>query len=107
VLRNGDSCNIRLSSDSHHIERIKWRPHGFSLDYLHRRRPAGLSFSFRSIDIGRDFTRRYLLDGSAAWGSKASIEVRNVLEDMLVIGEDRFSIDYKNLVHPAPETPLG
>ena len=32
VLQNGDSCNIRLSSDSHHIEKIKWRAHGFSLD---------------------------------------------------------------------------
>lgn len=107
VLKNGDSCNIRLSSDSHHIERIKWRAHGFSLDYLRRRRPEGLSFSFRSIDIDRDFTRRYLLRELAAWGIDASIEERNVLEDMLVIGEEHFSIDYKNLVHPAPETPLG
>ena len=51
VLQNGDSCNIRLSSDSHHIDKIKWRAHGLSLDYLRRSRPEGLSFSFRSIDI--------------------------------------------------------
>ncbi|MFM4712087.1 radical SAM protein [Aeromonas veronii] len=107
VLQNGDSCNIRLSSDSHHIEKIKWRAHGFSLDYLRHSRPAGLSFSFRSIDIDRDFTRRYLLDELAAWGIEAGIEAHSVLEDTLVIGKERFSIDYKNLVHPAPGTPSG
>ncbi len=107
VLQNGDSCNIRLSSDSHHIEKIKWRAHGFSLDYLHRRHPEGLSFSFRSIDVDRDFTRSYLLDELAAWGIGASIEASNVLEDTLVVGNDRFSIDYKNLVHPEPGTPTG
>ncbi|MCY9824126.1 radical SAM protein [Aeromonas media] len=107
LLQTGDSCNVRLSSDSHHIEKIKWRAHGFSLDYLRRRRPAGLSFSFRSIDIDRDFTRSYLLDELAAWGIEADIEANSVLEDTLVVGEDRFSIDYKNLVHPAPGTPSG
>ena len=48
ALANGDTCNIRLSTDSHHIEQIKWRPHGFSLHYLQREQPSGLSFSFRS-----------------------------------------------------------
>lgn len=107
VLKNGDKCNIRLSSDSHHVERIKWRAHGFSLDYLRRYHPAGLGFSFRSIDIDRDFTRRYLLDELAAWGIEARIETRNLLEDLLVTDKDQFSIDYKNLVHPASGTPSG
>lgn len=107
VLKNGDSCNIRLSSDSHHIEKIKWRPHGVSIDYLRRYRPAGLTFSFRSIDTDRDFTRNYLINELAAWGIEAEFEACNVLEDKLIVGAEHFSIDYKNLVHPAPEAPLG
>lgn len=107
VSSNGDTCNIRLSSDSHHIEKVKWRAHGFSLDYLKRRQPYGLSFSFRSIDTDRDFTREYLIGELARWGIEASIEPRSVLEDVLIIGNERMSIDYKNLVHPAPGTAPG
>jgi len=68
VVSRGDTCNIRLSSDSHHIDKVKWRAHGFSLDYLRRNRPAGLSFSFRSIDTDREFTRDYLREELARWG---------------------------------------
>lgn len=107
VSSKGDTCNIRLSSDSHHIEKVKWRAHGFSLDYLQRRRPSGLSFSFRSIDTDREFTRGYLMGELASWGIEASIESRSVLEDVLVVGDGRYGIDYKNLVHPAPETAPG
>ncbi len=107
VSGNGDSCNIRLSADSHHIEKVKWRAHGFSLDYLLRRRPSGLSFSFRSIDTDRDFTRRYLLGELASWGINARVEPQSILEDVLVVGNELYSIDYKNLVHPAPDTPPG
>lgn len=107
VLFNGDTCNIRLSADSHHIEKVKWRSHGFSLDFLRRRRPSGLSFSFRSIDTDRDFTRVYLKSELANWGLEAVIEPRSVLEDELVVGGECFSIDYKNLVHPAPGTTPG
>lgn len=107
VSSNGDTCNIRLSADSHHIEKVKWRAHGFSLDYLQRRRPAGLSFSFRSIDTDREFTRRYLIGELASWGVEASIEPCSVLEDVLVVGDERYGIDYKNLVHPAPDTVPG
>lgn len=107
VLANGDTCNIRLSADSHHIEKVKWRAHGFSLDFLRRRRPSGLSFSFRSIDTDRDFTREYLKSELANWGLDAVIEPRSVLEDVLVVGDEYFSIDYKNLVHPAPGTAPG
>lgn len=104
---NGDTCNIRLSSDSHHIEKVKWRAHGFSLDYVQRKKPSSLSFSFRSIDIDRAFTREYLVSELASWGINASIKPVSVLEDKLLIGADTFNIDYKNLVHPARDTPEG
>lgn len=107
VLANGDTCNIRLSVDSHHIEKVKWRAHGFTLDLLRRRRLQGLSFSFRSIDIDRDFTREYLKSELACWGLETAIESLSVLEDLMMVNGDCFSIDYKNLVHPAPETAPG
>ncbi|MEN5090840.1 radical SAM protein [Pseudomonas protegens] len=107
VVGNGDTCNIRLSADSHHIEKVKWRAHGLSLDYLRKQRPAGLGFSFRSIDTDRQFTRDYLLSELAQWGIHGSIEARNALEDVLVTADGRFGIDYKNLVHPAADTAPG
>lgn len=107
VSGNGDSCNIRLSADSHHIEKVKWRAHGFSLDYLHRKQPPGLSFSFRSIDTDRSFTRQYLISELAHWGIEATIESNSVLEDSLSTENNSFSIDYKNLVHPDPSTLSG
>ncbi|WP_043531998.1 radical SAM protein [Litchfieldella xinjiangensis] len=107
VLDNNDICNIRLSADSHHIEQVKWRAHGFSLNYLKEFRPAGLSFSFRSIDTDREFTRNYLVSELARWGILAVIEPRSTLEDILIIGEESYGVDYKNLVHPAPSTPRG
>lgn len=105
VLNHGDTCNIRLSTDSHHIERVKWRAHGFSLNYLRSQCPSGLSFSFRSIDTDRNFAREYLVSELARWDIHATIEPLNVLEDALVTDSDSFSIDYKNLVHPAGNTP--
>lgn len=107
VARNGDTCNIRLSSDSHHIEKVKWRAHGFSLDYVQRKKPSSLSFSYRSIDTDRAFTREYLVNELASWGINASINPVSVLEDRLLVGSDTFNIDYKNLVHPAGDTPEG
>jgi hypothetical protein len=107
VSANGDTCNIRLSSDSHHIEKVKWRAHGFSLDYVQRKKPSSISFSFRSIDTDRAFTREYLVKELASWGINASIKPVSVLEDQLLIGSDTFNIDYKNLVHPARDTPEG
>ncbi len=107
VTANGDTCNIRLSADSHHIERVKWRAHGFSLDYLQRRQPSGLSFSFRSIDTDRNFTREYLTQELKHWGIEAHITELGPLEDVLVVREQCFGIDYKNLVHPAAGTPEG
>ncbi|ARB26705.1 radical SAM protein [Pseudomonas tolaasii] len=107
VLSNGDTCNIRLSADSHHIEKVKWRAHGLSLDYLRTRRPGGLSFSFRSIDTDRAFTRDFLVAELASWGMHATIEPCNALEDVLMVEGESFGIDYKNLVHPALGTPEG
>lgn len=107
VSGNGDTCNVRLSADGHHIEKVKWRAHGFSLDYLLRCRPSGLSFSFRSIDTDREFTRGYLIGELASWGIDARVESRSILEDVLVVGDEYYSIDYKNLVHPAPDAPPG
>ncbi|MGV8863215.1 MAG: radical SAM protein [Pseudomonas sp.] len=107
VTANGDTCNIRLSADSHHIEKVKWRAHGFSLDYLQRCQPSGLSFSFRSIDTDRHFTREYLTKELQHWGIEANISELGPLEDVLVVGEQHFGIDYKNLVHPAVGTAEG
>ncbi len=107
LVSRGDTCNIRLSSDSHHLDKVKWRAHGFSVDYLRQHRPAGLSLSFRSIDTDREFTRNYLREELARWGIDASVVPGNALDDTLLIGAERFSIDYKNLVHPAADTPSG
>jgi hypothetical protein len=107
VTAKGDICNIRLSSDSHHIEKIRHRPHGFSIAYLRNRQPAGLTFSFRSIDTDRAFTRGYLVDELSRWDLDAKIETRGALEDAVIVGGQTFGVDYKNLVHPAPGTPPG
>lgn len=107
VTANGDTCNIRLSADSHHIEKVKWRAHGFSIDYLQRRQLSRLSFSFRSIDTDRYFTRQYLIQELQHWGIEAEIIELGPLEDVLMVVEQRFGIDYKNLVHPATGTSQG
>lgn len=107
VTTNGDTCNIRLSADSHHIEKVKWRAHGFSIDYLQRRQPLGLSFSFRSIDTDRSFTRQYLIQDLQHWGIEADIVEMGPLEDVLRVAGQRLGIDYKNLVHPATGTAQG
>ncbi|MCU8040406.1 radical SAM protein [Shewanella xiamenensis] len=107
VSRNKDTCNIRLSSDSHHVKKIKWKAHGFSIDYWQRKKPTGLSFSFRSVDNQRDFTRNYLIQDLDSWGIDANIQPVSVLEDLLIVGGFSFGIDYKNLVNPAPSTPSG
>ncbi|MCG2597593.1 hypothetical protein [Achromobacter insuavis] len=104
---NGDRCNIRLSSDSHHIEKVKHRSHGFSLEYLQRKRPHALTFSFRSVDTDRMFTRDFLIGELSRWGLAARIEQRGILEDALIAGDETFNVDYKNLVHPGPDAPSG
>lgn len=101
VLANSDTCNIRLSADSHHIEKVKWKAHGFSLDYLRKSRPLGLSFSFRSIDTDREFTREFLMAELALWDLEGTIDQRSILADDLLVDGERYGIDYKNLVHPS------
>ncbi len=107
VKANGDTCNIRLSSDSHHIEKIRHRPHGFSIAYLQNRKTEGLTFSFRSIDTDRAFTQGYLVEELSRWGLDAKIETRGALEDVLIVNDQAYGVDYKNLVHPALGTPPG
>ncbi len=41
------------------------------------------------------------------WSINARVEPCSILEDVLVVGDQLYSIDYKNLVHPAPNTPPG
>lgn len=107
MTSNGDTCNIRLSADHHHIDKILHRPHGFSIHYLFNKQPESLTFSFRSIDTDRDFTQSYLVNELNKWELPAKIEVGSVLEDVIVVNGQKFSIDYKNLVHPSPSTPAG
>lgn len=104
---NGDTCNIRLSADHHHIDKIQHRPHGFSIHYLFNKKPDSLTFSFRSIDIDRTFTQYYLVNELNEWGLSANIELGSVLEDVIFIEGKEFHIDYKNLVHPSSNTPAG
>lgn len=107
VTGNGDTCNIRLSSDHHHIEKIRHKPHGFSIDYLRNSKPTGLTFSFRSVDTDRSFTRSFLTHELDQWGISSEIKLRNTLEDALITEGMTFGIDYKNLVHPPVNTPSG
>lgn len=101
LIEHGDTCNIRLSSDSYHIEKIKHKPHGASIRYLLERQPEAISFSFRSVDTDKVFTRNYLVSELARYGLSARIEAINVLEDRLITtGGKVFNIDYKNLVNP-------
>lgn len=103
----GSSCNIRLSSDSYHIEKIKHRPHAPSVEYLLEAAPKNLTFSFRSIDIHKDFTRDYLTQELRSIGLDPQIEAISYLRDRIVLPEFALDIDYKNLVDPACDTPSG
>lgn len=105
VRANGDTCNIRLSSDSYHVERIRHRPHGASLRRSLATAQGALSFSFRSVDTDRTFTRDYLLREAAGCTSTPRIVEAGTLADQLVVGDRTFAIDYKNHVHPGVEVP--
>lgn len=107
VHGNRDECNIRLSCDSYHVEKIRHKPHGFSLDYWLKTPPQSLSLSFRSVDTDRDFIRAYLLDQLVQYGWHGRVEQHGELDDILWVGGQSFRIDYKNHVHPSPTTPPG
>ncbi|MEY8200145.1 MAG: radical SAM protein [Colwellia sp.] len=104
VKANGDICNIRLSSDYFHIEKIIHKPHGYSLDHWLKNRPSNLTLSFRSIDIDREFTRNYLSGELKKLSIESVIEQEGVLEDKMIINDHSFGIDYKNLVKPTQVT---
>lgn len=102
ILRaHGDRCNIRLSADSYHVEKLRHRPHGFSLAYALQHPDSALSFSFRSVDTDTGFTRNYLLQEASTCAGEARILQRGALQDVLVLGAREFGIDYKNHVHRA------
>lgn len=93
VETNGDQCNIRLSSDSHHIPKLKHLPHGKCIDDFKEGTYNNLTLSFRSIDPDREFTRRYLID-------QAKVRSIGALEDVVEVDGTEFRIDYKSLVKP-------
>ena len=100
VTRNGDTCNIRLSSDSHHIKQIKNLPHGKSIYDFSNNKFKNLDLSFRSIDPDKEFTREYLSNQALTFGYHAKIIINNELEDTIYINDKEYRIDYKNLVFP-------
>ncbi|GAB3447160.1 4Fe-4S cluster-binding domain-containing protein [Insolitispirillum peregrinum] len=107
VHGNRDTCNIRLSCDSYHVEKVRHKPHGFSLDFWLRTKPESLSLSFRSVDTDREFARAYLLEQVAQYGWQGHVTPHGELDDILWVGERSFRIDYKNHVHPSAATPPG
>jgi hypothetical protein len=107
LASSGSNCNIRLSSDSYHIEKIKHRPHAPSVAYLLETTPDNLTLSFRSIDIDREFTRSYLTQELSAIGLDTRIEPVSGLRDRMLLPGLSMDIDYKNLVDPADDTPTG
>jgi organic radical activating enzyme len=100
ILSNGDSCNIRLSSDSYHIDKIPNKPHGFSIQQFIKLNNEFMSLSFRSIDIDKEFTRAFLKEQSKKFGFDGEIVSSSKLEDTLLVEGFEFKIDYKNLVNP-------
>jgi hypothetical protein len=100
VSKNGDSCNIRLSTDSYHIPKIMHKPHSISIKYLLENHFKNITFSFRSIDIDKIFTRDYLQEELKSLGIDSKIIIKDELEDILIVDTKEFHIDYKNLVKP-------
>jgi hypothetical protein len=107
LARSGSTCNIRLSSDSYHIEKIKHRPHACSVAYLLESAPRNLTLSFRSIDIDREFTRHYLTQELRSIGLDPRIEAVSGLRDRIALTGLALDIDYKNLVDPPDDAPVG
>ena len=61
---------------------------------------TNMTFSFRSIDIDKEFTRNYLQNELKQLNIESKILKVDELEDVLVINNKNFQIDYKNLVKP-------
>ncbi len=100
ISKNGDTCNIRLSTDFYHIPKIDYKPHGISIQYYLNNNLTNMTFSFRSIDIDKEFTRNYLQNELKQLNIESKILKVDELEDVLVINNKNFQIDYKNLVKP-------
>ncbi|OHD95401.1 MAG: hypothetical protein A2019_04450 [Sulfurimonas sp. GWF2_37_8] len=100
IIKNGDTCNIRLSTDSYHIAKINHKPHAISVKYFLDNNLTNMTFSFRSIDIDKEFTRNYLQEELKLLGIKSKILINDELEDSVIIDNKKLQIDYKNLVKP-------
>lgn len=100
ISENGDTCNIRLSSDSHHIPKLKYLPHGKSIRDFREGIYKNLTLSFRSIDPDRMFTRQYLKEQAKEFGFNTDVKQINPLEDVISVEGVEFRIDYKNLIKP-------
>jgi hypothetical protein len=100
ITKNGDTCNIRLSTDSYHISKINNKPHAISIKYLLDNNLTNITVSFRSIDIDKKFTRDYLKKEFALLGMQSNLIVIDTLEDNIVVNNKKFQIDYRNLVKP-------
>jgi len=101
IIENGDTCNIRLSADSYHIAKIEHKPHGISIKYYLDNNLKNMTFSFRSIDTDKKFTRKYLQEELESLKLRSAIKIKNSLEDFITVGNNKFQIDYKNLVKPS------
>ncbi len=100
IIKNGDTCNIRLSTDSYHIPKIHHKPHAVSVKYLLDNNLTNMTFSFRSIDIDKEFTRQYLIEELELLGLRSEVQIIDSLEDNIIINNKKLQIDYKNLVKP-------
>lgn len=100
ISANGDECNIRLSSDSHHIPKLKHLPHGKCIRDFKEGAFGNLTLSFRSIDPDIEFTRKYLINQARDFGFNAEIKAKGSLEDVLTVEGTEFRVDYKNLIKP-------
>ena len=100
IIKNGDTCNIRLSADSYHIAKINHKPHAISVKYFLDNNLTNMTFSFRSIDIDKEFTRNYLQEELKLLGIKSKILINDELEDSIIVHNKKLQIDYKNLVKP-------
>jgi hypothetical protein len=101
ITNSGDTCNIRLSADSHHIAKLKNKPHGVSAKYFLDHNLQNMTLSFRSTDTDKDFSRNYLVDELNRYGLDSRIEAVSLLEDMLKVDDKCFNVDYKNIVWPS------
>ena len=100
IIKNGDTCNIRLSTDSYHIPKIDHKPHAVSVKYFLDNNLTNMTFSFRSIDIDKKFTRNYLQEELKQVGIESKILINDELEDSIIVDNKKLQIDYKNLVKP-------